>query len=144
MVQGEIVGLLTRPRVLLPPDPTEEDKKKGRPLVKMNLLVKKIDAYTLEEARAVLESATPVRCTITYNTSVKSETRLVAGMDIILNSSRPTIGKKSDDEPSRSYSESVEFWGDFLLMKDARITEFRDLLLAKVSKDFMGKFPDVD
>ena len=35
MVQGEIVGLLVRPHVPLQPNSTEEEKKKGQPLVKM-------------------------------------------------------------------------------------------------------------
>jgi hypothetical protein len=148
MVQGEVIGHLVRPRVPVAPDATDVEKKNNaRPLISMKLPVQPGHVHSLEEARQAVEDATPLKCSIVYSTSTKSETRLIQGVDILLNCSRPvnTPGRKNDDNPFRTFSQSVEDWQQVLLMKDPQITKHRDLLPQNISKNYMrAKFQDED
>jgi hypothetical protein len=146
-LQGEITGQLVRPREKSQPNASEAERQEGRRLLNMNLPVKHFDASNLQDVRAAVDSSTPVMVSITFSESYKSEDRLIAAQDILLNGSRPVLPKDKahPSDPDRKKSGWAQKWGEFLLMRDCRSSGTHDMLPSEISKNYMAdNFTDTD
>ncbi len=109
-LQGEIVGVLKRPRKPIPPDATTAEKTQFRPYQKTKVPFTKARANSLEEARAYLEGSTPVRCLVTYQASDKSKSRIILGLNAVVHGSRPVQTRKRG-APAREVFNSIKELG---------------------------------
>jgi hypothetical protein len=116
-LQGETLGVLFRPRCPIQPD----DKKKAfRPHLPTTLPVQRALADELDDARLLLETATPIQIVVTMHDSEKSETRIIEAMNICSQGVR----NRYDQDTNRPYLvsyDSIRKWAKFMLMKDARV-----------------------
>lgn len=140
--QGETMGVLKRPRK--PVDMTRPfvSPKVNRPYQQTTLPVQRMFAHNLEDARAALESATPIKVVITLYDSDKSETRLIEAMNICMNGVRNTY--TWEGKCVKMAANSAMNWADFMLMKDATPSATHNLISADISKEYLKDLTDPD
>ncbi|KAK0105457.1 hypothetical protein ONS96_004844 [Cadophora gregata f. sp. sojae] len=144
-IQGEVVGVLVRPREPIPQGADAAARRAFRPYQKTKLPISRCRAKTMEDARSILEEATVIRCLITYSSSDKSETRAVAAMNILCNGSRPIHREERvAGGPTRAESEVVRAWAQWLLMQDARVYDTLDFVGDGLGANYLSRLTDED
>ena len=141
-LQGETMGVLKRPRK--PVDMTSRfvNPKVIRPYQQTTLPVQRMFAHNLEDARAALESATPIKVVITLHDSDKFETRLIEAMNICMNGVRNTY--TGEGKCVKMATNSAMNWADFMLMKDATPSATHNLISAHIGKEYLKGLTDPD
>ena len=142
-LQSELMGILKRPLVALAMDATHAEKYSARALQTTKLPSTKHLPTTIDEARSILENTPAIKCLVFVQESVKAETRVVRACNHIVHGSR-MVHNLETGKNARITSETLQKWGDFLLMHDARPSGGDDLFPSPLAVEYLSQLTDED